>query len=105
MHLRVSAPGNRLTQDDVDRIHKDLQKIDRRLARYDEVYAEVRISGSDTRAPSFDVTLQLEYSRHHLTARSNDSDVHQAVRNARDDIMRQINDHSRGGHSSFSKRR
>ena len=105
MHLRVSAPGNRLGDGDVDRIEKDLQKIDRRLARFDEVYAEVRITGSDTRAPSFDVTLQLEYGRHHLTARTNDPDLHQAIRNAREDILRQINDQSRGGHSSFSKRR
>jgi ribosome-associated translation inhibitor RaiA len=105
MQLRVSAPGTRLRDGDVDRIQRDLEKIDRRLSRFNEVYAEVRINGSDTPANNHHVTLEIEYGRHHLIAKSDGPDMGQAVRAARDEILRQINDRSRGSHSEYSKRR
>nr|MBA2599177.1 HPF/RaiA family ribosome-associated protein [Actinomycetota bacterium] len=105
MELRVSAPGSHLEDADVDRIEKDLQKIDRRLSRFDEVHAEVRINKNDSHSIDFNVTLELQYGKHHLVARTENADMNQAVREAREDVLRQINDKSRGGHSSFAKRR
>jgi ribosome-associated translation inhibitor RaiA len=105
MHLRVSSPGARLRDGDVDRIQKDLEKIDRRLRQFDEVYAEVRINGGDAGAVTHHVTLEIEYGRHHLVAKSESSDIGQAVRVARDEIIRQVNDRSRKGHSAYAKGR
>lgn len=105
MHLRVSSPGAQLRDGDVDRIQKDLEKIDRRLRQFDDVYAEVRINGSDAGAMTHHVTLEVEYGRHHLLAKSEGTDIARAVRVARDEIIRQINDHSRRSHSEYSKRR
>lgn len=104
MELRVTSPGNHLGDSDIDRIEKDLEKIDRHLADYREVRAEVRISrenGSQARQ----VSLELHYGRQHLRAKAEHEKVGQAIRAARDDILRQISDRKRGGHSSFAKRR
>jgi hypothetical protein len=51
------------------------------------------------------VILELEYRRNHLMAKSTHTDMGQAVREAREEILRQVNDRSRGGHSSFTKGR
>ena len=104
MQLRVSAPGSDLTQSDVDNIERDLQKIDRRLAQFDEVYAEVRING-DGGAAELHVTLEVEYGRNHLVAKAHGTDVGKAVRDAREEILRQVNDRSRGSHSQHAKGR
>lgn len=103
MELRVSAPGEDLTNADVDRIRDDLAKIDRRLGDQD-VFVEVRIGGGEGPS-SHQVTLRLEYGRHNLVAKAQHPDIGQAVRRAREEVLRQINDRSRGGHSSFSKGR
>jgi ribosome-associated translation inhibitor RaiA len=107
MELRVSAPGNTLTEAEVDRIQRDLEKIDRRLKDYDLVYAEVRISNSSERgAPTQQVTLELEFGRNHFVAKAEHADIGQAVREARDEILRQINDRKRArSHSDYTKRR
>ena len=105
MELRVSAPGSHLDDAEVDRIEKDLQKIDRRLSRFDEVFVEVRINKKDSHSPGFDVTLEVQYGKQHVVAGGESADMGQAVREVREDILRQINDKSRGGHSSFAKRR
>ena len=104
MQLRVSSPGTRLRDADVDRIEKDLEKIDRRLRQFDDVYADVRINDGHSGAPLHHVTLELRYGRHHLVAKSQNEDIGMAVRDAREEILRQINDRSRGGHSEYSKR-
>jgi hypothetical protein len=49
------------------------------------------------------VTLDLHYGRRHIIAKAQHDKIGQAVRLVRDDILRQINDRSRGGHSSFTK--
>ncbi|MGH2750851.1 MAG: HPF/RaiA family ribosome-associated protein [Actinomycetota bacterium] len=103
MELRVIAPDDNLKDQDIDRIEKDLEKIDRRLESYDLVRAEVRIAQNG--GPSKAVTLELHYGRQHLLAKAEHAKIGQAVRAARDDILRQINDRSRGGHSSFTKGR
>jgi ribosome-associated translation inhibitor RaiA len=103
MRIRVSSPETQLSEGDMDRIERDLEKIDRRLSDFrGEVVAEVRISG-DGGAQGYHCTLELDYGRHHLMAKTDHADIGRAVRSARDEIVRQINDRSRGGHSSFTK--
>jgi ribosome-associated translation inhibitor RaiA len=104
VQIRVSAPGNNLDSSEIDLIQRDLEKIDRRLKDYENVFAEVRINDGDG-GHGYQVTLEVEYSRNHLIAKGTHSDMGQAVRGAREDILRQINDRSRRGHSSFSKGR
>jgi ribosome-associated translation inhibitor RaiA len=105
MHIRVSSPAHQLKPGELDRIHKDLEKIDRRLQDYRaEVIAEVRINPSDNGRPGFHVSLELDYGRNHLRATAEHTDLGRALRSGREDILRQINDRSRRGHSSFSKR-
>jgi ribosome-associated translation inhibitor RaiA len=105
MRIRVSAPGHQLKTQEVDRIEKDLEKIDRRLHQYREVEANVRIGPSNNGAPGYHVTLELDYGRNHLMAKADHTEMGQAVRTAREDLLRQINDRSRRGHSSFTKER
>jgi ribosome-associated translation inhibitor RaiA len=102
MHIKVSSPGNRLDSGDLDQIEKDLEKIDRRLADIDDVFAEVRIKDGEP-GQDYTVTIELDYRRNHLVAKTENRDMGQAIRLAREEILRQINDRSRGGHSSFAK--
>jgi ribosome-associated translation inhibitor RaiA len=104
MELRVSSPGTDLAAEDIDRIQKDLEKIDRRLNGLQDVFAELRINGGSG-AQGYQVILELEYRRNHLQAKATHTDMGQAVREAREEILRQVNDRSRGGHSSFTKGR
>ena len=104
MELRVSAPGKDLSDAEVDRITSDLEKIDRRLTRWDEVHAEIRINGNE-HTTTYDVTLTIEYGRNHLVAKARHADMGQAVREAREEMLRQINDRGRGSHSQYAKGR
>ncbi|MDQ4142292.1 MAG: hypothetical protein M3198_00870 [Actinomycetota bacterium] len=104
MELKVSSPGHKLSDEDIDAIQRDLQKIDRRLHNFDPVYAEVRISTSEG-PPLFHVTVELEYGRNHLVAKADNADMGQGVRHAREELLRQINDRSRGSHSQYAKGR
>lgn len=104
MRLRVSAPGHDLTPAEVDQVERDLEKIDRRLHEWDMVFAEVRINNG-TGAPETHVTIELEYGRNHLIAKADNKDWPMAVREAREELLRQINDRSRRGHSSIAKGR
>lgn len=101
MRIRVSSPGKSLKDSDIDQVERDLEKIDRRLKQYREVDAAVRIGTNG--GPGYHVTLELDYGRNHLIAKADSEDMGKAVREAREEILRQINDRSRGGHSSFSK--
>lgn len=104
MRIRVSAPEADLNQSEIDQIHKDLEKIDRRLHDFkEEVRVDVRVR-SEGSVPGHHVIIELDYGRNHLIAKAENGDVGQAVREAREDLLRQINDRSRGGHSSFAKR-
>ena len=103
MRLSVSSPGQELSQGEIDQIERDLEKLDRRLRDFkEEVRAEVRI-GKGSGAPQQHVVIELHFGPNHLVAKEDHSDWGQAVRAAREDLLRQINDRSRGGHSSFSK--
>lgn len=108
MRISVSAPGQELTQSDRDGIQADLEKIDRRLNGFnEEVQADVRISHAQNGqgVPGHHVVLELHYGPNHLIAKTENPDIGIAVRAAREDILRQINDRSRGGHSSRLKGR
>jgi ribosome-associated translation inhibitor RaiA len=101
MLIRIAAPGIDLASVDRDRIEQDLQKIDRRLSNR-ELEADVRVKGGEG-GVGYHVVIELNYGRNHLSAKEDHSDLGQAVRAAREDLMRQINDRSRRGHSSFAK--
>lgn len=103
MFIKVSSPGKDLKTADIDAIEKDLEKIDRRLADFDEVNTEVRVNGMDG-APGFAVVLEVDYGRNHLMGKAENPDLGVAVREAREEVLRQINDRSRRGHSWFKKR-
>ena len=104
MRISVSAPDDHLKQDEIDGIHRDLEKIDRRLSEFkEEVRADVRIKNVGS-APEHHIVIELNYGRTHLIAKAENADVGLGVRQAREDLLRQINDRSRGGHSDFAKR-
>jgi ribosome-associated translation inhibitor RaiA len=106
MQLRVSSPHLKLEEEDIDRIERDLEKIDRRLKTFrDEIYVDVRIHSGDNGSKVHSATLELRYGRNHLIAKSDHKDPDQAIRTARDEILRQINDRSRGSHSQYAKGR
>ena len=103
MLIRVSSPNGELSDQDVDQFKRDLEKIARRLHEWDdreEVVAEVRVKKEGL---NYDVAVELSYGRNRLVARERGEDVHMAARECREELLRQINDRSRGGHSSFAK--
>ena len=105
MRVTVSAPGRKVDRSQ-DEIEQDLEKIDRRLKDFkEEVHAEVRVGSPQGPAPGHHVTVDLKYGRNHLIATAEDKDLGVAVRHAREELLRQINDRSRGGHSQFAKHR
>jgi hypothetical protein len=60
MRISVSAAGNNLTDVEVERIHQDLDKIDRRLKDFrEEVAAAVRITDTQG-APGSHVVLEVD---------------------------------------------
>lgn len=102
MQISISSPNLDLKPDDAEQIERDLEKIERRLQSYKEVDARVRISNG-VPSQGFSVTLDVHYRRNHLIAKANNTDLGMAVREAREEILRQINDRTKRGHSSFSK--
>jgi ribosome-associated translation inhibitor RaiA len=104
MELKVSSPGLDLNQDQLEQIERDLEKLDRRLKDYELVYAELRINHTEKGMTTYKSVLELEFGKNHLVASGEHSDMGRAVREAREDILRQINDRSRRGHSDFTKR-
>ncbi len=103
MEITVSAPHVDLSEADLAGIENDVQKIDRRLGER-ESFLAIRVSG-DKGAPTRLVTMELEYGRNHLIAKSDGDDIRQVVRVARDEIVRQIDKNSTGGsHSDHAKR-
>ena len=101
MLVRIASPSTDLSDDDRRKIEEDLQKIQRRLPNRD-VQAEVRVKNGEGHL-GYHVVIELDYGRTHLSASEDHTDVGQAVRSAREDLLRQINDRSRRGHSSFAK--
>lgn len=103
MRLLVSHPGQDLSEQDKQQIGRDLEKIDRHLSGYkQELTIEVRINNGSGAAQQH-VVVELSYGPNHLIAKADHADWGQAVREARDDLLRQIKDRSRGGHSSQAK--
>lgn len=105
MRVTVSAPGRSVERSQLE-IEQDLEKIKRRLKDFkEEVHAEVRVGDAQGSAPGHHVTVELNFGRTHLIANAEDKDVGVAVRQAREELLRQINDRGRGGHSQFAKQR
>lgn len=101
MVVRIASPGTDLTDADRDRIQQDLMKVERRLPNR-ELQTEVRVKNGEG-GVGYHVIIELNYGKNHLSATGDHTDVGQAVRGAREDLLRQINDRSRRGHSSFAK--
>ena len=107
MRIRVASPNGALDDEEIARIENDLEKIARRLHEFDEreeITADVRVKKNEE-GINHEVTLEVTYGRHHVVGNTLNTDVHAAVREVRDDVLRQINDKSRRGHSSFVKGR
>ena len=102
MQISISSPNLDLKPDETEQIERDLEKIERRLKDVREVDARVRVSNG-VPARGYEVTVDLQYRRNHLIAKASNPDLGMAVREAREEILRQINDRSHRGHSSFSK--
>jgi ribosome-associated translation inhibitor RaiA len=105
MRIAVTSPGNHLAEQDIEGIERDLEKIDRRLNGNEDASAQVRVGETQGPVHGYHVTVEVDYRRTHLRANAEDPDLHVAVRHARDELLRQINDRSRRGHSWFAKRR
>ena len=106
MRIRVSSSNNTLKEADVEGIKRDLEKIDRRLHEFkEEVSADVRVNPAQRvgSGPGHQVVIELNYGRTHLLAKAENGDMGIAVREAREELLRQINDRKRGGHSSRAK--
>lgn len=103
MQLSVSSPGTKLQPEQVEQFGKDLEKIDRRLRSPDDAIGRLRVSNGKPQQ-GYDVLLEVDYKRYHFIAKAQHSDVGIAVREAREDLIRQINDVNRGGHSSMAKK-
>jgi ribosome-associated translation inhibitor RaiA len=107
LRIRVSSTnGIVITQEDKDTISHDLDKIDRRLAEFkEEITADVRIGHAQSvgAGKAHHVVIELDFGRNHLIAKADNADVGQAVREAREELLRQINDRKRGGHSARAK--
>jgi len=106
MRIRVSAPGTDLKQEEIDSISHDLEKIDRRLTNLkEEATVDVRVNNAQSEGAGrgHRVTIELNYGRTHLIAKAENGDVGRAVREAREELLRQINDRKRGGHSARAK--
>lgn len=106
MRIRVSSSNNSLKEADVEGIKRDLEKIDRRLHEFkEEISADVRVNPAQRvgSGPGHQVVIELNYGRTHLLAKAENGDMGIAVRAAREELLRQINDRKRGGHTSRAK--
>ena len=102
MRISVSAPGRNLDDDDHRAIERDLEKLSRRLHQHEDSVVRLRLSGGPP-ATEWHAVLEVDYGRNHLVATNDAPDSGQAIRNAREEILRQINDRTQRGHSSFAK--
>ncbi len=102
MQLSISSPGTNLKPDDVEQIERDLEKIDGRFRSPDDAFAKLRVTNGNPKL-GYDVLLQVDYHKYHFLAKAHNNDMGMAVREAREDVIRQIADVNHGGHSSMAK--
>lgn len=103
MKISIASPGHDLTADEIASVERDLEKIARRLEKVgDDAVTNVRINNG-TATKLYTVVLEVSYRRNHITAKAEDHDMGTALRHAREEALRQINDKGRGGHSSYAK--
>lgn len=101
MQLSISSPGLDLESDEVQRIEQDLEKIERRFRSPEEIMARVKVTNGTPRG--FHVLLEVDYKKYHFIAKADDPEVGKAVRGAREDLLQQIENISKRGHSSHAK--
>jgi ribosome-associated translation inhibitor RaiA len=101
VRLSIASPGIDLKKGQVEEIERDLEKLDRRLEKVEEVDARLRINNGDMKG--YHVVLEVDFRRSHFVAKADDKDMGRAVREAREEMLRQINDHSKRGHTSQAK--
>ena len=104
MKISVSAPGRDLDAEDHKVVERDLEKLSRRLQKHEDAVARLRLTGGAPATP-WHAVLEVDYGRTHLVAKSDGPDAGQAIRIAREEILRQVNDRTRRGHSSIAKHR
>lgn len=102
MQLSISSPGTNLKPDDVEHIERDLEKIDRRFRSPDDAFARLRVTNGNPKL-GYDVLLEVDYHKYHFLAKANNTDMGMAVREAREEVIRQITDAGRGGHTAMAK--
>ena len=102
MRISVSAPGHDLNDDDYRIVERDLDKLSRRLEQHQDAAAVLRLKDGG-RSNGWHAVLEVDYGRNHLVASSDGEDAGQAIRTVREEILRQINDRTRRGHSSIAK--
>jgi ribosome-associated translation inhibitor RaiA len=102
VRISVSAPGLDLNAEDHQSIERDLEKLSRRLEKQENATARVRLTGGPP-ANAWHAVLEVDYGKIHLVAKSDAPDAGQALRTAREEILRQVNDRTRRGHSSIAK--
>jgi ribosome-associated translation inhibitor RaiA len=102
MRIAIASPGIDLTENETREIERDLDKVARRLVKEPDVTCEVRVNNGQP-AGTYRVVIELHYRTNRLVATSDAPDAGFAVREAREDLLRQINDRAPRGHSSHAK--
>jgi ribosome-associated translation inhibitor RaiA len=102
MRIAIASPGIDLSDEESQQIERDLDKVGRRLTKVDDVSCEVRVNNGQP-AGSFRVVIELHYRANRLVATEEAGDIGMAIRAAREDILRQINDRTPRGHADHSK--
>lgn len=103
MQIAIVTPGVELEPATKARFEDDLAKLARRLGNDESATCNAKLNRGDRNLVH--VVLEVHQGKHHYLAKSDDEDANFALRKARDEVIRQLNDHSRGGHSQYAKGR
>jgi hypothetical protein len=68
MDLSISSPDHDLKPDQIERIERDLEKIDRRFKSPEAAMARLRVRNGTP--AGFDVLLEIDYRRNHFLAKA-----------------------------------
>ena len=85
--------GAGFSADETDSVRDLMSKLDRRLTKFPADAVELEVSVKDRDTQSQKVTLEAWLPKFpHFAAVSQEADVHDALMDVRDDLLRQIND-------------
>ncbi|MBA2726014.1 MAG: HPF/RaiA family ribosome-associated protein [Actinobacteria bacterium] len=101
MQIAIVTPGVELEPATKDRFEDDLAKLTRRLGNDETAVCNAKLNRGERNLVH--VVLEVHQGKRHYLAKSDDKDANLALRKARDEVIRQVNDHSRGGHSQYAK--